>query len=109
MTTPIGKKLLNNYKVLQCIHMNQSTTKSRTAKRAVISINTSLETLKRLDKLAMDTKRSKSFLVNEALAYYLKEEENFIASVKRGIKDVKAGRLYTHEEAIARILKSIGQ
>ncbi len=101
--------LPKTYNVLHCIHMNQTTTKSPIAKRSVISINTSLDTRKRLDKLALTTKRSKSFLVNEALAYYLKEEEDFIASVKRGLKDARAGRLYTHEEAVARIMKSIGE
>lgn len=75
--------------------MNQKTT---LPSRSVISVHTKPETTKRLDKLAAMTRRSKSFLANEAIERYLAEEEDFVASIKRGLADVKAGRVYTSEE-----------
>lgn len=78
--------------------MNQKISTSPTPNRSVISVHTKPETTKRLDKLAAMTRRSKSFLANEAIERYLAEEEDFVASIKRGLADVKAGRVYTSEE-----------
>ena len=66
--------------------------------RSVISVHTKPETSKRLDKLASLTRRSKSFLANEAIERYLKEEEAFVQSVERGRSDIAAGRTYTTEQ-----------
>ena len=75
--------------------MNQKTS---LPSRSVISVHTKPETTKRLDKLAAMTRRSKSFLANEAIERYLAEEEDFVASIKLGLGDAKAGRVYTSEE-----------
>lgn len=79
------------------------------ANRKVISVHTKLETSKRLDKLAAVTRRSKSFLANEAIERYLREEESFVASVHRGIVDAEAGRTYTMKEARKRTKDFIGK
>lgn len=63
--------------------------------RSVISVHTKPETSKRLEELATLTRRSKSFLANEAIERYLTEEEAFIASVRQGMADVAEGR--THD------------
>lgn len=73
------------------------------ANRSVISVHTKPETSKRLEQLAQATRRSKSFLANEAIERYLKEEEAFVASVHRGIADAQAGRTHTTQEARQRI------
>ena len=44
------------------------------ANRSVISVHTKPETSKRLEELATLTRRSKSFLANEAIERYLSEE-----------------------------------
>ena len=69
------------------------------ATRSVISVHTKPETSKRLEQLATVTRRSKSFLANEALERYLAEEEAFVASVHRGIADADAGKTSTTSEA----------
>lgn len=84
--------------------MNQ---KSSLPSRSVISVHTKPETTKRLDILATLTRRSKSFLANEAIERYLTEEEEFVASIKRGMTDIKAGRVHTTEEIRAHIQKVI--
>jgi predicted transcriptional regulator len=84
--------------------MNQ---KASLTNRSVISVHTKPETTKRLDKLATQTRRSKSFLANEAIERYLNEEEDFAASIKRGMADVQAGRVHTTEEVRSYIQKVI--
>lgn len=66
--------------------------------RSVISVHTKPEIAKRLDKLATLTRRSKSFLANEAIERYLSEEEDFVSSIKQGMEDAKTGRVYTSKE-----------
>ncbi len=75
------------------------------AERAVISIHTTPETSRRLAELAAVTRRSKSFLANEAIERYLAEEEAFVASVKRGIADADAGRTHTTDEVRERVAR----
>ena len=68
------------------------------ANRSVISVHTKPETSKRLEELAALTRRSKSFLANEAIERYLGEEEAFINSVRQGMTDVAEGRVYDTDE-----------
>lgn len=69
------------------------------ANRSVISVHTKPETSQRLDDLAALTRRSKSFLANEAIERYLREEEAFVQSVRRGIADADAGRMVSTADA----------
>ncbi len=75
--------------------------------RATVTFHTSAEVKARLDILASRTRRSKSFLTNEAVERYLAEEEDFIRDVEAGITDANAGQLITHEDA-ATYLRSLG-
>jgi len=77
------------------------------ANRSVISVHTKQETAKRLDQLASLTRRSKSFLANEAIERYLKEEEAFIASVQQGQADVAAKQTFTTDEMREQIKNGI--
>ena len=76
------------------------------ANRSVISVHTKPETSKRLEELAALTRRSKSFLANEAIERYLLEEEAFVASVQRGQADVVDGRTHTTDQVRARLKKA---
>lgn len=90
--------------------MNQTNyTEETHQNRSVISVHTKQDTSKRLEALALVTKRSKSFLANEAIERYLSEEESFVASVHRGIADADAGRIYTTEQAIERVKKFVAK
>ena len=75
--------------------------------RATVTFHTSPEVKARLDVLATRTRRSKSFLTNEAVERYLAEEEDFIADVEAGIAEANAGQLVAHEDA-ATYLRSLG-
>ena len=75
--------------------------------RATVTFHTSPEVKARLDVLASRTRRSKSFLTNEAVERYLAEEEDFIQDVEAGIAEADAGLLIDHE-AVATYLRSLG-
>jgi len=57
----------------------------------------------KLDRLAGDTRRSRSFLAAEAVAGYVDRELAIIGSIQRGLGDVRAGRVVSHDEAMTEI------
>ncbi len=63
-----------------------------------VSVRMVEEKLQRLDKLASITKRSRGWLINDAVDRYLSYEEWFIKAVEAGIEDVNAGRVVPHVE-----------
>ena len=70
---------------------------------ATMTIRVSLETKEKLDRIAAETRRSKSFLAAEALADYADRELEIIAGIKRGMADAEAGRVVPHDQAMAEI------
>lgn len=79
--------------------MNQKLLETDESNRSVISVHTKPETSKRLDALSSLTRRSKSFLANDAIERYLAEEEAFVVSVHRGVVDAEAGHILSTTEA----------
>nr|WP_210258933.1 CopG family ribbon-helix-helix protein [Rhizobium sp. WYCCWR 11152] len=61
----------------------------------------------KLDRIAADTQRSKSFLAGEAVAAYVERELEIIEGIKRGMADAEAGRVIPHEQAVAEMRKVI--
>ncbi len=57
----------------------------------------------KLDRIAADTQRSKSFLAGEAVAAYVERELEIIEGIKHGMADAAAGRVVSHGEAMAEI------
>ena len=57
----------------------------------------------KLDRIAADTQRSKSFLAGEAVAAYVERELEIIDGIKRGMADAAAGRVLSHDDAMAEI------
>ena len=57
----------------------------------------------KLDRIASDTQRSKSFLAGEAVAAYVERELEIIDGIKRGMADAAAGRVVPHDEAMAEL------
>lgn len=68
------------------------------AERAIVSIHTTPETRERLDRLAHATKRTKSFLANEALEQYLALQEWQIAEIEQGLEEAKRCEFVSDEE-----------
>ena len=68
-----------------------------------MTIRVSPETRSKLERIAADTRRSKSFLAAEAGSAYVDRELEIIDGVKRGMADAEAGRVVPHDEAMAEI------
>ena len=77
------------------------------ANRATVTFHPSPEVKARLDTLATRTRRSLSFLSNEAVERYLSEEEDFLCDVEAGIAEADAGQLVDHAKA-AVFLRALG-
>jgi predicted transcriptional regulator len=65
-----------------------------------MTIRVTPETKQKLERIAADTRRSKSFLAAEALSAYVDRELEIIDGIKRGMADVKAGRTVPHEQVM---------
>lgn len=72
-----------------------------------ITIRLATEVKARLEQLALDTRRSRSFLAAEAVHDYLDREQAIIAGVKRGLDDVADGRLVSHDAAMGELVDAI--
>lgn len=70
---------------------------------ATMTIRIATDTKRKLERLAADTRRSKSFLAAEAVAAYVERELAIIDGVQRGLADVEAGRVISHDTAMAEI------
>ena len=57
----------------------------------------------RLGELAERTRRTKSFLAEEAIAGYVERELEIVSGIERGLDDMKAGRVVPHEHVMADI------
>jgi predicted transcriptional regulator len=70
------------------------------AASTTMTIRVTPETKQKLERIAADTRRSKSFLAAEALSAYVDREIEFIDGIERGMADVKAGRTVPHEQVM---------
>ena len=68
-----------------------------------MTIRVSPETKQKLERIAGETRRSKSFLAAEAVSAYVERELDIIDGIRRGMADVAAGRVLPHDEAMAEL------
>jgi predicted transcriptional regulator len=68
-----------------------------------MTIRVSPETKRKLERIAGETRRSKSFLAAEAVSAYVERELEIIDGIRRGMADAEAGRVVSHDEAMAEI------
>lgn len=61
----------------------------------------------KLEALADHTRRSKSFLANDAIERYLAHELEIVEGIQRGLDDMEAGRVVPHDEAMRQIRATI--
>ncbi len=74
---------------------------------STLTIRVDAVTKEKLERLASDTRRSKSFLAGEAVSAYVKRELDIIEGIKRGLKDVEAGRVIPHDQAMTEVYAAI--
>ena len=61
----------------------------------------------KLGQLAAQTSRTKSFLAGEAIAAYVDRELEIVSGIERGLADMKAGRVVSHGDAMARLRATV--
>jgi predicted transcriptional regulator len=65
-----------------------------------ISFRAVAETIEELDSLAAAQDRPRSYLINEAIANYIELHAYQDALVRKGLEELRAGRLVSHEEVL---------
>lgn len=73
------------------------------AESTTMTIRVSSELKERLGRLAHETRRTKSFLAAEAVSAYVDRELAIIEGIQAGLRDMEAGRMVPHEQAVAEI------
>lgn len=71
--------------------------------RTILSVSTSPEIRERLDRLAAATRRSRSFIANEAIERYLAAEEAFIDRIGERMEEAERGEFLTSDELRGRL------
>ncbi|WP_421577939.1 CopG family ribbon-helix-helix protein [Shinella sp. M31] len=70
-------------------------------------IRVSTDLKERLDRLAADTRRSRSFLAAEAVEAYVARELAIVDGINEGLADIRNGRTVTHDDAMAELNAAI--
>lgn len=73
--------------------------------RYILSVSTNREIRDRLDRLASLTRRSKSYLANEAIERYLSLEEEFVERIEARRTEMVEGIGITSDELLSRFEK----
>ncbi len=72
-----------------------------------MTIRVSTDLKERLDRLAADTRRSRSFLAAEAVEAYVARELAIVDGIHEGLGDVRSGRTIAHDDAMAELNAAI--
>ncbi|WP_313194075.1 CopG family ribbon-helix-helix protein [Shinella zoogloeoides] len=72
-----------------------------------MTIRVSTDIKEKLDRLAADTRRSRSFLAAEAVSAYVARELAIVEGIGEGLEDVRNGRTVSHEEAMSELASAI--
>lgn len=67
----------------------------------VVSFRTENETKQKLDFLAAQQQRDRSFIINEAIDYYLSLQEWQLAHIQQGVDEANKGEFASEEEVKA--------
>jgi predicted transcriptional regulator len=68
-----------------------------------MTIRIGIDVKEKLERLARGARRSKSYLAAEAVSTYVERELEIIEGIQRGLADIEAGRVVSHDQAMAEI------
>ena len=71
-----------------------------------ISFRAGAKKIDALDSLAAAQRRPRSYLINEAITNYIELHAYQDALVRKGLEDLRKGRIVSHEEVVKRIRKT---
>ncbi|MGJ7043601.1 putative transcriptional regulator [Shinella sp. BE166] len=72
-----------------------------------MTIRVSADLKEKLDRLAVDTRRSRSVLIAEAVSVYVARELAIVDGVNQGLEDVYSGRTISHENPMSELDSAI--
>ncbi len=78
------------------------------AKSAMMTVRLTPEVSEKLEALARDTKRSKSYLASEAIASYVDRNAWQIDEIKRGLDEARSGTPGVPHEEVEKWVRSWG-
>ena len=78
------------------------------AKSTTMTVRIPSEVSEKLDSLARDMKRSKSYLAGEAIASYVERAAWQVARIKAALEEAKSGAPGVPHEEVVRWLQSLG-
>jgi predicted transcriptional regulator len=68
--------------------------------KAILNIRLPAETLRHLDAVAAATRRTRSFIANEALEAWIARESAIIEDIRIGLEESRTGKTIPHEQAM---------
>jgi predicted transcriptional regulator len=71
-----------------------------------ISFRADAEKIDALDSLAAAQDRPRSYLINEAITNYIQLHAYQDALVRKGLEDMRRGRVVSHEEVVKRLKRT---
>ena len=72
-----------------------------------LTVRLASTTKNKLGQLAAQTNRTKSYLAAEAIDAYVERELEIVSGIERGLADMKAGKVVSHADAMARLRKNV--
>ncbi len=91
-----------------CVHLcydvhNKLRETCAVANSTTLTVRLSPKLQQRLGRLALQTKRTRSFLAGEAIAAFVERELDVVSGIERGLAELEAGQIVPHEAAMRRI------
>lgn len=72
-----------------------------------MTVRLSIDAKTKLARLSEHTNRSLSFLAGQAIADFAERELAIVEGIERGLDDARLGRVVPHDEAIARLRRTV--
>jgi predicted transcriptional regulator len=72
-----------------------------------ISFRADAEKIDALDSLAAAQDRPRSYLINEAISNYIQLHAYQDALVRKGLEDMRRGRVVSHEQVVKRLKRTV--
>lgn len=73
------------------------------AAKPILNVRLAPETLRKLDAVAAATRRTRSFIANEALEAWIDREIEIVEDLQIGLEEVRAGKGIPHEKAMRQV------
>lgn len=71
--------------------------------KPILNVRLAPETLRKLDAVAAATRRTRSFIANEALEEWIGRELELIEDLQIALEEVRAGKGISHDKAMRQI------